>query len=358
MAHAFETTWYVDQIPENAVYFLAGDIGGTNSNFGIMDYTDPEAPRLLVSLHAKSQHITDYPKLVADLCAYVYKYYQIALKKACFGVAGIINERTMSVSPTNLSITLNAQDIKAASGLETVRFINDFEAVAVGIDYIAPDDVALINEGKQLMYGNKACLGAGTGLGQAAMLWHHTYKRYLPVASEGGHSDFASHTEFDLALTYFIKEQRGEACPVSWEEVLAGRGIKWLYQYLETQKRYPRTEITQIIEESGFAPDKISQYAQDDERSYDTFLWYVNYYARCAKNVALEMLALNGIYIGGGIAAKNLPLFQHQLFMESFTQCGVHSHLLADIPVYVITDYNVSLYGAAGFMTLYENGYI
>lgn len=82
----------------------------------------------------------------------------------------------------------------------------------------------------------------------------------------------------------------------------------------------------------------------------DAFLYYAQFYARCAKNFTLDVLALNGIYIAGGIAAKNISIFQHPVFMEEFVKCGRHSQLLKNVPVYVIANYNVNLYGAAVYI--------
>jgi glucokinase len=176
----------------------------------------------------------------------------------------------------------------------------------------------------------------------------------LPYASEGGHADFPAYNTFEHELTAFIQEREQFDCPVSWEHVLSGKGIKRIYDFLGTKKSYQETEVAQIIANDRLNPDKISQYAQDDPQCRDTFSMYARFYARCAKCLALDMLALNGIYIGGGIAAKNIDIFQDEDFINEFTRCGAHSALLKRIPIYVIADYNVSLYGAAGFQLLYD----
>ena len=75
-------------------------------------------------------------------------------------------------------------------------------------------------------------------------------------------------------------------------------------------------------------------------------------YARFAKTFALDALATGGLYIAGGIAAHNVPLFESETFINEFLSCGKQKVLLSMIPIYVIADYNVSLYGAAEFMRL------
>jgi glucokinase len=231
-----------------------------------------------------------------------------------------------------------------ATGLETLFLINDFEAVALGLELLPQKDIITINHGVRRKHANYGFIGAGTGLGKSVMVWHHFAGRYLPVPSEGGHADAAFYSDQECALNTFIKE--GYACPVSWESILSGQGIKQIYRFLGTQKEYPRTEVSQEIEGADFNPDRISFYASKDERCRDTFILYATFYARCAKNFALEVLTLDGLYIAGGIAAKNISLFFDPLFMKEFVFCGKQSKRLGDIPVFLIADYNVSLYGA------------
>ena len=85
---------------------------------------------------------------------------------------------------------------------------------------------------------------------------------------------------------------------------------------------------------------------------------YARFYARCARSFVLDVLALNGIYIAGGIASKNIELFLNPIFLQEFMQCGRQEELLRDVPIFVVADYNVSLFGAAAFMSLYDQGII
>lgn len=335
---------------------LAGDIGGTNSNFGIIEMRGGK-PILIMSLHAKSQGVTDFAALVKEIVDYASKQYGFNMKHACIGAAGIINSKRDHVNPTNLKVPIDANAIKAATGLETVVLINDFEAVGLGIDVIDPKNIVTINQGGPQLHAQKACIGAGTGMGKAALLWNNYFKRYLPFASEGGHADASAQTPEEMALFEYILASR-EFCPVSWEDLLSGIGIKRIYRFLGTQKQYPETAISKEIAAADFMPDSISRYAQEDERCKDTFRLYSTFYARCAKNFVLDTLALNGLYIAGGIASKNIHLFKEPEFMQKFVECGRHSFILQQVPVYVVADYNISLYGAAMFIELQRQGIV
>ncbi len=333
---------YTKEIPRGSPFFLAGDIGGTNANIGV--FVIMEQPVLVLTLQYRSQEITDFTLFMKEVIDHLKDSYQIEIKTGCIGAAGIIYPHRVTAQPTNLSIEINTHDIMKATGLTDLFLINDFEAVALGIELLSKKDIITINEGVQRKHANYAFVGAGTGLGKSVMVWHRQTERYFPVPSEGGHSDASLYSAQECALSEFIHQEY--ACPVSWEMLLSGKGIQRIYRFLGTQKEYPRTEVSDEIEGSDFNPDRISFYASQDARSKDTFIMYVTFYARCVKNYALDVLALDGIYIAGGIAAKNISMFFDPHFMEEFIKCGRQSQQLVSIPVFLIADYNVSLYGA------------
>lgn len=343
---------YVDAVDTKVPYFLAADIGGTNSNFGVFAL-DAEKPVLLIAVHFKSSDIGDFTHFFSEVIQYLYKQYSITFEAACIGAAGIVYPHRVFARPTNLNLEINTNEIAKATGLKTVFLINDFEAVALGTDLINPKDIITVNEGVRREHGNKGYVGAGTGLGKSMMVWHRDSRQYFPVWSEGGHADAAFYHDQEFALSRFIHDNY-QICPVSWEGVLSGDGIKKIYRFLGSQKQYPITDATREIEQFDFNPDRISFYAQEDEQCKDTFDMYVRFYARCLKNFALDSLALNGLYIAGGIAAKNISLFFEPAFMIEFVRCGKQGKLLPTIPLYIIADYNVSLYGSMGAYTLRE----
>lgn len=345
---------YQENFDRSGPFFLAGDIGGTNSNFGIFSLKEENA-QLLISVHFKSKDIGNFTEFFKDVLAYIHDHYEISFLAAVIGAAGIVYPHRVFAQPTHLAVEINANELMKTTGLKTIFLINDFEAVALGVDLINPKDIITINKGVQREHGNKGFIGAGTGLGMGIMVWHRDSRKYFPVPSEGGHADAAFYDAAEFALNEFIFKTYHK-CPVSWEDVLSGAGIKTIYQFLATQKEYPVTESTREIEKYDFNPDKISFYAHRDPRCKDTFDLYSKFYARASKNFALDCLALNGIYVAGGIAAKNVSIFFDPLFMQEFVRCGEQSKQLATIPVFLIADYNVSLYGSLAAFRLHERG--
>ncbi|HXW85866.1 MAG TPA: glucokinase, partial [Candidatus Bathyarchaeia archaeon] len=202
-------------------------------------------------------------------------------------------------------------------------------------------DLVLVNAGTAREKANKAIVGAGTGLGKTILIWHTELDRYIPSASEGGHGDFSPQNQQELDFIEYIRTSEKRQCAISWEDVLSGNGIKRMYHFFK-----------KIDSSPGYSPqpDDIFKSRIQDDNAEKTFELYTRCYGRCAKNFALDALALGGIYIAGGIAAKNLPLFQLPIFMNEFINCPKQQKLLEKMPVYVITDYNVSLYGIANYL--------
>jgi glucokinase len=331
---------YVDHVVPDKKGMLGADIGGTNSNFGIFQLTDHN-PKMVLSIHFKSQQVTDFAHLIADVVHYVGKTYNITIAAIAIAAAGVESPHHDYTKPTNLGAALDAKKIIQATGIECVTIVNDFEIIGYGLESLATHDLVLVNMGQAREKANKAIIGAGTGLGKTILIWNEEHQRYTPSASEGGHADFAPQNQQELDFMEYIRASEKWSCNISWEDVLSGNGIKRMYHFFK-----------KIDGAAGYAPqpDDIFKSRIQDSNAQKTFELYTRCYARCAKNFALDALALGGIYIAGGIASKNLPLFQLPIFMSEFTNCGKQQQLLKQIPVYVITDYNVSLYGIANYL--------
>lgn len=329
---------------------LVADIGGTNSNFGLFDIND-DGHAMLLSVHIKSKEITSFATLVQDLVSYLHNTWNITITHACIAAAGYVTPDRKTCTLTNLpNIHINADEIKKAVGFTCVALLNDFEVIGYGLDRIASHELVNIHPGQVVHRANKVIVGAGTGLGKSILYWDCGKERYMPVASEGGHADCSVQTDTEYAFMRFIQETEGHKCPISWEDVLSGHGIQRMYRFFKARDNHSPAHAN--FAENGPHPDEIFNSRTLDQHAYNTYKLFATFYARCLKNLALDALAIGGVYIAGGIAAKNLGLFQEASFRQEFVNCGKQQKLLENIPLYVITDYNVSLYGAATYMAL------
>ena len=192
----------------------------------------------------------------------------------------------------------------------------------------------------------KACIGAGTGLGETYLTWNGA--EYDVWSSEGGHADFAPRDEIEFNLHQFFKQQ--ERVPrVSVERLVSGMGIPRIYDYYCSQ--HPdeiHTEVSQRIrtEDPGSV---IAEYAQSGKcdlcrQTIDTF---VSCYGAEAGNLALKTLPFGGLYIAGGIAPKLLWAIQKEHnFWHNLVSKGRMRGLLEKVPTFVVVHKQVGLLGA------------
>ena len=315
---------------------LAVDIGGTKTFCQLLTVHN----ELIVENEYVSQQFASFEALLGQFLSLisVEDYSEI---KACFAVAGPVSDRDATV--TNLPWQFNADRLTAEFGLRYVHLCNDFEAVAMGISCLADDDIITLNQGESQARGARAVIGAGTGLGQALLLPEDNGWRI--VATEGGHVDFAPRNDLQIALLSYLKPQFGH---VSYERILSGAGLVSIYHFLCQQGEGEVSTSLLAAMAEGDAAAAISHYAltEQDVLASQALDLFIDVYGAQAGNLALTVLSLGGLYIAGGIAAKNVQRFQDGRFMAAFTDKGKMAYLIKTMPVKLILQDKVGLKGA------------
>jgi glucokinase len=315
---------------------LAGDIGGTKTLLALFD-RDRRDPVVLESFPSAEQ-----TGLEAMLGRFLAEH-PAELEAAGFGVAGPVRDGE-HVEATNLAWPVDGPTVARALGLEAVGLVNDLEANAWGLAALTPDDFAVLNEGDPEAAGNAAVISPGTGLGEAGLYWDG--RRHHPFATEGGHVDFAPCTELQVELWRFLAAQLDH---VSYERVCSGMGIVNIERFLRTRSGAPRPTLleTEMVErDAGAAMTRAALDGRDGVCSHALDL-FVSIFGSAAGNLALRMMALGGVYLGGGIAPRILPRLQDGRFMEAFVAKGRFHELLEQVPVRVILNDRTALLGAA-----------
>jgi glucokinase len=258
---------------------------------------------------------------------------------------------------TNLAWTLAADRLQVDLSIEKVQLINDFEAVGYGILGLQPSDLHALQTGHYQPQAPIAIIGAGTGLGQGFLIHHDN--QYTIFPTEGGHGDFAPRSELEFQLLKYLLDKH-QISRVSLERVVSGQGIVSIYQFLrDRQYAAESPDIEEVVttweRQTGLQTKTvdpaatIAQAALEcrDRLAQKTMEIFIEAYGAEAGNLGLKFLPYGGLYVAGGIAAKNLPLMQSGLFLRAFGNKGRVSHLLENIPVYVILNPQVGLLGAA-----------
>lgn len=265
---------------------------------------------------------------------------------ACFGCPGPVRDGRLKL--TNLPWTLDVRDLRASIGIEHIFLINDLEANGYGIPELAPSAIFELRKGDAASVGHRGLISAGTGLGQAMLIWDGK-QRHVPIPSEGGHCDFAARNDREVQLLDYLRRTLNGR--VSFERVVSGIGIKNIYAFFMDDRKMeePAWLRERIANEDQNAV--IGQCAEDgsSELCFETMQMFAASFGAEAGNVALKILAMGGIYLGGGIAPKILKTLQNGVFTQAFLDKGRLSPLLEAIPVRVILDDTCALLGAAAF---------
>ena len=315
---------------------LAGDVGGTNTRLAIFTFDGHQ-------LHLDTQGrypSASYPSLGAILEQFLNPSPR-NLRAACLGIPGPIQKG--KARTTNLPWTIEKTKLARAWNIPHFTIINDLAAQALGIAHLAPGDIITLQKGDAPAQGNQCLVSPGTGLGEAGLFWdgktHHVW------ACEGGHTDFAPRNEVEIALLQYLIKRFGH---VSVERVVSGTGLLNIYQFLrDTQPGPEKPSITTEIFSSSAPGQVISAYATTCPLCSKTIEIFLSSLAAEAGNMALKTMATGGVFIGGGIPPKILPLLQTPEFLENFNSKGRLTPLMQSMPVHVILSDETALLGAA-----------
>jgi glucokinase len=248
---------------------------------------------------------------------------------------------------TNLPWTLDSRELAAGLEIQHVFLINDLEANGYGVAELAADQIFTLSEGDASQIGNRALLAAGTGLGEGLLIWNgHSH---TPYPSEGGHTDFAPRNEDEIDLLRFLKQKYNGR--ISCERVVSGMGLTNIYYFLREVRgidepawlaeRIAAEDPNAVITELALAAK-----SEICEKALDMF---VSAYGSEAGNLALKLLSVGGVYIGGGIAPRILEKLKDGTFMKAFNDKGRLSQLLINMPVRIILESRAALMGAAAY---------
>ena len=328
---------------------LAGDIGGTKSHLALFE-VGPRGPRGLTKLRDERFPSADFPGLGAVIATFLGRQTRDGILAACFGVPGPVIDNTTRTP--NLAWEIDGFRLARDTGLPAVLLINDLVATAEGIPLLQEDEIVTVHAGDPEPDGNRVLIAAGTGLGMGLLPWRGGLDgSWWPVASEGGHMDFAPRNEDEIGLLLYLRERLGGR--VSVERVVSGPGLFAIYEYLRDQGGAGgRAENPRVREAlaAGEDPSKVISEAGLAEvcgLCGRTLEMFAAAYGAAAGNLALVGTATGGVYVGGGVAPKILPRLTDGAFLRAFLDKGRFAAYLEKVPVKVILNQATAVLGAA-----------
>lgn len=316
---------------------LAGDVGGTKTLLGRFSVRDGEPVPERVERFASGEHAS----LEALVAAFLGDTAE-PVDAACLGVAGPVVEGR--VDATNLPWSVSVDELAARFGWRSASLINDLVATAEGLPALAAREVTELVSGEACEGSAQLVVAAGTGFGAALRVPAGEAWTCLP--SEAGHATFAPRGEEQEGLARFLRQRHGR---VSVERVVSGPGIAAAYEYfgarglpadgVEFARRWVAEDRPRLVTEYALE--------RDSARARAALELFLSSYGAAAGDLALATLALGGVWVGGGIAAKLEPSLREGPFRRAFLGEGRLAELVARIPVRLVREPRTALQGAA-----------
>ena len=319
---------------------LAGDIGGTKTNLGIFEPSDTPRPAPVLVRNYINADYGGFLEIIedffsgAELCG--------PPKTAAFGLAGMVDNGRSVID--SLSWEVDERVLAERFGFEEVALVNDLVATGYGVELLEPGEVHTLQRGSRRP-GNIALLAAGTGLGESILFWDG--ESHIPIASEGGHTDFAPRNALEVEILTHLTASYGQ---VSYERLLSGEGLVNIFEFLKAKRGLAGDEAsvgTRVIVGEAIAALSEERPGERGELSKEALEIFVSILGAEAGNLALKALTCGGVYIGGGLPPKVLRAFEGSAFLDSFSGKGRMKGFLSDIPVKIILNEETALLGAA-----------
>ncbi|MEW6165242.1 MAG: glucokinase [Pseudomonadota bacterium] len=304
---------------------LAGDLGGTKALLGIAELGG-ERPEFLLTRRLASADFSDVAALLARFRAEAGDAMD-GITSACLAVAGPVAADGRRARFTNLPWQADVAALSVQLGVP-LRLVNDFAAVAAGVTAASLAHLVTLQAGEPEPEGVRLAIGAGTGLGVAAMLGAGAELRILP--SEGGHVGFAPMDEAQARIWRVLVAEHGR---VTAERVISGPGLAAIHRILSGADETPEAIGARALE-GEFAA----------RVSVDMFFAC---YGAFAGDMALTFMARGGVFLAGGVTQKLLPLLPGSGFLAAFNAKVEHAELARTFPVRAVADPEAGLVGAA-----------
>jgi glucokinase len=294
---------------------LVGDIGGTNSRFGLIE---------LGSMAVRDVEVLkndNYPGLEAAIGAYLGKRGITELAAAAVDVAAPVDRDVITL--TNRAWTFSAESLRQAAFARKFKLLNDFEALAWSLPHIAAEDLVPLGGEVKPQPMVKVVLGPGTGLGMATLA-PLPGGGWMPIPGEGGHVTLPIKTAEELALKDKImgKDKFAEV-----EDVLTGPGLYALYTAIVGK---PLHQSPEQVMKAGLAGA--------DEAAVKTLDHFMTFLMRLAGDMAMALQARGGVYLAGGIVPSLAEKLKAAKYRAVFEEKGRLSEVMRHMPLFVITD--------------------
>jgi glucokinase len=281
----------------NKTYNLVGDIGATNARFALVSPGSSEMKSI------QSLKCSDFEDIQSAILLYLSDHPDVEIQAACFATAGTVHLQLFKLA--NNHWVISKKDVKKALKGVDVEWINDFTAQAFATTTLGDDDVIIINKGIVEPEKLRLVIGPGTGLGVCGLIMSPS--GWLPIAGEGGHSDFAPNTSLEFEILTLLTKKFGH---VAVERVLSGPGIMNLYEAL------CHINSKEMVYQSPSEITAAAVNGDNDPLADETVQMFCKIFGSVAGSMALTVGALGGVYITSDLVRNFLDIFVASEFQK------------------------------------------
>ncbi|MFC7052292.1 glucokinase [Hansschlegelia quercus] len=304
---------------------LVGDIGGTNSRFGLAGGDDHRPYDMEI------ERGDDHATFEDAVAAYLEKR-DARPDRAVFAIAGPVAGRAARLTNRG-AWSFDADALEKRFGLQRVDLVNDFVAQAASLPYLDASELAAIGDA-QPTDATKAALGPGTGLGVAGLM--RDGERWIPIPSEGGHIELAATNEREAAIVAIVRRSIDR---VSAETLNSGIGMPRLHAAL--------AELDGRAVDHTETPKIVAAAQAGEPAAVETATLFLTMFARFAGDMALVFGARGGVYVCGGVVPRLKALIDPAAFRAAFEAKSPHEAMMREIATILVSSDVSGLIGCA-----------
>lgn len=296
-------------------FSLVGDIGGTNSRFGLVKQGS------MAIQHMEALRNGNFASLEEAIQQYLRNQEVNSLASAAIAVAAPVDREHISLTNYNWSFT--NESLRLAAKARHLRLLNDYEALALSLPHLKGDDLVQIGGQESPVPKLKIVMGPGTGLGMAALA-PLPHGGWMALPGELGQVTLPTVTreEFDLR-----ERMKKPGSIFIAEDAVSGSGLYLIYKTLSPQGKLTTPEA--VIQAALKGQDAVAAKTLDQ---------FISWLARISGDAAMALQARGGVYLAGGIAPSIIEKLKSGSFRAVFEDKGKLSDIMRPIPVYVIVD--------------------
>lgn len=310
---------------------IVGDIGGTNGRLAVASFTAGNPVPTIGEMHGYLS--ADFVGLADMVSTFIDETGMNSSIDACLAIAGPTCGSKGHL--TNLGWSEDADDVKQRLGLKSMRFLNDFVALAYAAGCLTGEHVKEIKAGKPNQDAPISVMGPGTGFGVAQLV--RQGDGFQAIATEGGHMAFAPVTKLEEDLCHYLRQTQEHVCV---ESLMSGAGLQRIHRFLVSYGGSGNFDMSPAeISAAAIAGSEPSC-----QRAVQLFLSILG---SVAGDIVLAQGGWGGVCFGGGILPKIADQLDTSDLVSRFVAKGKMRGYLEEVPIKLIISPNAALIGAA-----------